>query len=232
MKHTRYLSFSLCCLLLILPALVIAKQGKAPWYQVEIILFSRDGGNAGGGEQWPLDPGAPDWDGAWQLSRDGYSRGNYPLLPRSSWKLGPEAYALKRKSGFSPLIHVAWRQPVPGRNRAHPIHISSERKTANGKPVMEGLARVSIARFLHLDLDFLLRRQPLQNAGNADAVVPGTIQSYRFIAHRRMRSKELHYIDHPLMGALVLITPIELAAAAGEETAVPADAATGTKPGS
>ena len=26
---------------------------------------------------------------------------------------------------------------------------------------------------------------------------------------RRMRSKELHYIDHPLMGLLILITPIE-----------------------
>jgi len=26
---------------------------------------------------------------------------------------------------------------------------------------------------------------------------------------RRMRSKELHYLDHPLMGALVLITPVE-----------------------
>lgn len=28
--------------------------------------------------------------------------------------------------------------------------------------------------------------------------------------HRRMRSKELHYIDHPLMGLLIKITPYEL----------------------
>lgn len=27
--------------------------------------------------------------------------------------------------------------------------------------------------------------------------------------HRRMRSKELHYIDHPLMGILLFITPIQ-----------------------
>ena len=29
--------------------------------------------------------------------------------------------------------------------------------------------------------------------------------------HRRMRSNELHYIDHPLFGLLVRITPYETA---------------------
>ena len=27
--------------------------------------------------------------------------------------------------------------------------------------------------------------------------------------HRRMRSKELHYIDHPLVGLLIQINPTE-----------------------
>jgi hypothetical protein len=30
-------------------------------------------------------------------------------------------------------------------------------------------------------------------------------------AHRRLRSKELHYLDHPKMGALVLISPVKAA---------------------
>ena len=28
-------------------------------------------------------------------------------------------------------------------------------------------------------------------------------------SHRRMRSKELHYIDHPLVGILIQINPVE-----------------------
>ena len=33
--------------------------------------------------------------------------------------------------------------------------------------------------------------------------------SYRFINHRRMRSNELHYIDHPMFGVLVIATPLQ-----------------------
>ena len=43
-----------------------------------------------------------------------------------------------------------------------------------------------------------LRQQPLVD------------NRYRMQARRRMRSGELHYIDHPLMGVLIKITPYEL----------------------
>jgi hypothetical protein len=33
-------------------------------------------------------------------------------------------------------------------------------------------------------------------------------------ASRRMRSGELHYIDHPLMGVLIKVTPVKLTAGA------------------
>ncbi|MCK4704001.1 MAG: hypothetical protein KAT90_00855, partial [Gammaproteobacteria bacterium] len=33
--------------------------------------------------------------------------------------------------------------------------------------------------------------------------------SYPLQAHRRMRSKELHYIDHPLIGILIQINPVK-----------------------
>ncbi|MDH3450858.1 MAG: peptidoglycan binding protein CsiV, partial [Gammaproteobacteria bacterium] len=37
-----------------------------------------------------------------------------------------------------------------------------------------------------------------------------TMQSYPVRYHRRMRSSELHYIDHPLVGILILVTPVEV----------------------
>jgi hypothetical protein len=35
------------------------------------------------------------------------------------------------------------------------------------------------------------------------------IEEYPIKFHRRMRSKELHYLDHPLVGILVMAKPVE-----------------------
>ncbi|HHH38094.1 MAG TPA: hypothetical protein ENK50_00765 [Sedimenticola sp.] len=220
MRPYRILALCLCWLLPAAagPAGAAGTKGVIPWYEVEILLFARNGATAGQEQTWPEDPGTPDWEGAWQVSEAPYRQGNYQLLPRARWRLDREARTLKRKGGFQPLIHRAWRQPVLSRKRAHPVHLRSRQTTADGTPEMEGLVRVSVARYLHLDLDFLLRRPPLpgmeEKAGQT--FTPGTVRDYRFTAHRRMRSGELHYIDHPLMGALVLITPVEQAEKAAD----------------
>jgi len=72
---------------------------------------------------------------------------------------------------------------------------------------MEGILTLSRHRYLHADVDLLLRRP--------DGVDPvsGTTarRTYRLQAHRRMRSGELHFIDHPAMGVLIKVTPFGLA---------------------
>jgi len=35
------------------------------------------------------------------------------------------------------------------------------------------------------------------------------LQDYRLYETRRMRSKEIHYFDHPMMGIVVKVTPYE-----------------------
>lgn len=46
-----------------------------------------------------------------------------------------------------------------------------------------------------------------QSMGNTEAMT--RLNAYRLRDSRRMRSKELHYIDHPIFGILALITPVE-----------------------
>jgi hypothetical protein len=49
-----------------------------------------------------------------------------------------------------------------------------------------------------------------------DSQIPGNLQDdisvstniFHMKNHRRMRSKELHYIDHPLVGMLIQINPV------------------------
>lgn len=93
-------------------------------------------------------------------------------------------------------------------------------------PVLEGVLTLSLSRYLHMNVD-LLYRQAIATIPNTAV---GTVESgslyqsseethawrpesawqvYRLEETRRMRSNELHYLDHPLFGALILITPVE-----------------------
>jgi hypothetical protein len=100
------------------------------------------------------------------------------------------------------------------------------------KAALDGTLRVHRARYLHVEADLLYYR-PLAGdarpaAGNdanaallPDSPDTGLIEQlladedrvprlFRLSAKRRMRSRELHYLDHPLFGLLVEIVPLEL----------------------
>ena len=62
-----------------------------------------------------------------------------------------------------------------------------------GSPIY-GTVTVSRGRYLHVDLDLVYQ----DDSGR-----------FRFTSHRRMRSNEIHYMDHPMFGVLILITPLE-----------------------
>ena len=86
---------------------------------------------------------------------------------------------------------------------------------------LEGKITVALARYLHLYTDLVLRR-PRQSI---DPVLESSVQerplanyttdtrilnNHILREHRRMRSKNLHYLDNPEFGMLVLITPYEV----------------------
>lgn len=80
---------------------------------------------------------------------------------------------------------------------------------------LEGLVTIVLSRYLHLNVEMLYKRNPedtevdmfdtsfLEDSGSRDTV-------YYLNQTRRMRSKETHYIDHPIIGMLVRITPYEV----------------------
>ena len=97
--------------------------------------------------------------------------------------------------------------------------------TIPGDPVshrqLEGSAKVHVGKYLHLELDLLYHRnRPTPPQGSLpaegervsesriDAAQP-LLETIRVRGHRRMRSKEIHYLDHPLVGALVIAHPYD-----------------------
>jgi len=276
---------------------------ELPWYEVEIIIFTRDLQPANLNEAWPTDPGVPDFDNAQPLqpdmageiqpdetlSEEGIEHLNsdsdaalptipsaitdenstlkdalstpdttdvselpvpvvqrlpvaYALILEDDYKLKTEFNRLQRNNGLQPVVHLAWRQPVTDQKHAKLIYLRTpdtsteteietaatttiEAETISGfeniaitePPNLEGTIRVSVNRYLHVELDLLSRTKQSALYSSYERPFedpyiqqPQTYNRYRMQAHRRMRSGELHYIDHPLMGALVKITPFEL----------------------
>lgn len=107
--------------------------------------------------------------------------GTWDALPASGRRLGPVAYTLKQK-GMSVLVHRSWNQ-APGRLGSKTWYWIDDGR-------LSGLLRVTRGRYIHIDTDLLLR--------DARSSVP-----YRAQLRRRMRSGELHYLDHPKIGILV-----------------------------
>lgn len=175
------------------------------WFQVEVIVFERLDDDALSAESWPPDPGRPPIDDSIRLLAPGESPGEqtgtfaYRLLDRSQLNLKDSYGGLRYSKAFRPLLHHAWRQPGLPQNHARRVHLyvppAGDSGFAEAVPRIDGTLRVYLTRYLHVDADLLYRRS-------------GVETPFRLQASRRMRSGELHYLDHPLFGLLILITPL------------------------
>ncbi len=129
-----------------------------------------------------------------------------------------EVKALNRQRHLRPLIHTRWRQPVPPRATPMPLYLSavvdeSAPMTESGFAKLEGFVSVTVGRYLHFAPTLwyhadTLGMQPIALPASAHSI-PGASDSYMALEEsRRMRSGELHYIDHPKIGVLVRIEPV------------------------
>lgn len=96
------------------------------------------------------------------------------------------------------LYNAQWIQPVYDKQFTAPIYIESS-AIHLGQPQLKGLFHLHVSRYLHSALE--LQYLPKKASSLSDTL--SVKQS------RRMRSKELHYIDHPAIGALIKIIPVE-----------------------
>ena len=92
---------------------------------------------------------------------------------------------------------------------------------ASGLRQVEGTVKVVLGRYLHVYTDLILRR-PMPESFAGENRVPGiqattdgvgvgfrnlatTLHEFPMKQHRRMRSNEAHYLDHPMMGIIIIV---------------------------
>jgi hypothetical protein len=160
---------------------------------------------------------------------------DYARLPASSRQLNHLASRLKNNENYHVLTHVAWRQPVRNRSSSIPVTIRGGERYQN-EYELSGQVTLAVQRYLHLKADlafrvFEPRRQDQvpfqQNADRTryevsdlvegkplpeqfkDPMLPDYVIARNFILKesRKMRSKEIHYIDSPVIGLIIQCTP-------------------------
>lgn len=238
----------LIALLLVLLPLQFATAAE---YQVELVVFARSGGD--GEERLRQDyrlryPARLVALQPTQVS----AAAPFQLLPNDTLRLARDAAALDR-AGMRVLFHGAWRQQPQARERADSVLIQGGRRFG-AHHELEGYVTLGLERYLHIDSDLWLSRfgaagdapidgpqlplPPMATAADQpqpaaeDAAGDYAIEQLAVLREqRKMRSGELHYLDHPRFGALVLVTPVETAPApvdavppAAEPAATPAAA--------
>lgn len=177
------------------------------------------------------------------LPKDVDLKSSFKLLKPASYQLTKEIKKISESKTQRVILHTAWRQPGLDKKLALPVHFKREIPAApvieknnnsnseetssltnntqqlNSRPsILEGLLRVSLARYLHLEAELTLRNKVppatisdnpftvLDNETDRDEIEKQSVIYLKQIRNR-IRSNELHYIDHPVLALLINITP-------------------------
>ena len=176
------------------------------WYHVELIVFEQL--DTVTDEQWPQmnvisDP-------VTQADNTSLLPGMASSLiqPAENETLSGAASQLNQSASYQVHYYKSWQQPVMQKGQERAINIHSD------NDVIDGTIRLYKATYLHAKLDLWLKQSMVQNNSWSDASPEGINISElprnpNLKESRRIRTKKVYYFDHPKMGALVKLTPIE-----------------------
>jgi len=145
----------------------------------------------------------------------------YKQLEWKGAKLASNLERLQNNSNFRVLVNKRWKQT--GLDREHAFNISlnsseleSEPKTSlsestesiqNNDSFINGNVKLIMSRYLHFNVNLQYNRPQAVQTGEITQIQNMVLP---VVNERRMRSREVHYIDHPLVGIVVLATPYKI----------------------
>jgi len=209
-----------------LPAISQAEATR--WYDVEVIIFAQTSKQFRDSEVWPVDVTLPDMKSARSL-QPATSRGAFSRLSGGALRLNSEAKRIQSAPELQLLLHEGWRQPGLSQNQAVSVRVQEGSiEDPSGQAAasyrLEGTLKLVLSRYLHINAD-LVYREPMtesekmalqQSDQTADEnlftqtsmQIKPHYRIYRLQQSRRMRSNELHYLDNPVLGMIIRVTPL------------------------
>jgi hypothetical protein len=209
----------------------LSSHSLAKDYIVEMVFFADTRGVSSNYVHVSTQPVNPDLGDAILLSSGATSSGFIPY-PQETFRLKNKAAALSKSGRYQVLKHIAWLQPGLAKEEAIAVRIHagkdyrnefkersfaqadfSDRKLSANQPVneLDGTIKVVLGRYLHVYTDLAYRRPFNLSAASTENPLgrDRVLADFAIKTHRKMRSKTLHYIDHPLLGILVEIRPAD-----------------------
>jgi len=159
------------------------------WYHVELIVFEQ------------LESVSDEQASNAVVPAASYSpsTNNALIKPSKNSTLLDSASKLKRSPFYQVHYHQSWRQPIQTKSQAKSLQIVS------ANDMIHGRIRLHKGTYLYATLDLQLNRISRQNDNNSGI---SSIRKPYLQDARRVRSKKLHFFDHPNLGALLKLTPI------------------------
>ena len=204
------LTLGLLAMLFISPVQATEKR----WYQAEVMIIERLA-NVHSEEQHPTSLASKVRTSKELQAYPSIGSQAYTRLPKEFRQLNHTAKKLQRSGHFNVLFHEAWPMPLKKQKSATWININVGTKQA-GRSQLEGAIGVSLGRFLHLHTQLHLNQfakgdttptTELSSLLNYPTAKAKITQRYSMVQKRKMRSVELHYLDHPKLALLVRFDP-------------------------
>jgi hypothetical protein len=187
MRMKRRLILSALLSFLAGPALA-APAATPSSYDVEVVVFENRLPVLEGGELWPK-------ENLHGLISDIAGAADAEAAPGDAG-LATAVKALQQSKDHHVLAHYRWNQSAEARNAVRPVRLRS------GDATLDGVMRFYLSRFLHVELNLVLA------SGEGDWKSEKFAgQLYRMNEHRRVKTQEINYFDHPRLGVLVRVTP-------------------------
>lgn len=193
--------------LLLTSSLTSAFAKENRWYRVEMLIFEMK-------DKQPLienaDQGKPSFSNAINLNSD--PQAEFSLLLDNQLALQDAKKRIQKN--YHLVLHKGWRQMITDKEHAQKVHLvgGKQLSAALGEFEVDGTVRLSSGRNLNIDADLLFR----QSAANEQ------FHAFRLKESSRLRVNEISYIDHPMYGVIVMVTPENVETPVAQKTQVPA----------
>ncbi len=122
--------------------------------------------------------------------------------------LTPHVGRMRRSPNYEVLHHARWFQAMRRPSTSVPVLLQLE-PDANGLHRIEGTLRVSRGLFVEIDAKIWLH----EDASDAAAGTPNARGYAELSETRRMRTGDIHYLDHPRLGLVVRAQRLKVPAA-------------------
>jgi len=209
------LSFLLLC------TSAISNAEDITGYEIELIIFENANGRYLNSEDWSYNDSLMKVQ-AEKFENDSSSDKEYKELGWKSAKLEKSLDRLLNNPNFKVLVNKRWKQTGLDRKDTLNIKIGSSQQSSdssttereeiigninpqsNLEPYITGDVRLIMSRYLHFNVNLKYFKPLLNNNAEYE------FKTFPIVSERRMKSKEVHYIDHPLVGIVVLATPYKI----------------------